>query len=157
MNKLVIIILTLFLFSSTLFSQDENEKKIKKEIECIIKNNAFDLISLSRSSGEGIILYKQKEKFNIIKYTLNSNNKLKKRKYRMNRKIKSFYLKTLNDNKFLIERKNNNCFKMAHSFYRYNVIIILKSGKSFTNNFFSHCGTELEKEKLLPLISELYK
>jgi len=147
----------LLLFTTTgIFSQEKKQQhSFESELKFIKSENPSRLISLSRNTGEGVVLWEKGRECYMLVLKYGRKNKLKRNKKRMTKKAKYFFEQTLENYDFLIKRKNIDCIDFVNSFYTYSAFII-KEGKTYTNSFNSHCGTSLEKDKVKFLTDLLY-
>ncbi|MFY0604504.1 MAG: hypothetical protein JXQ93_11170 [Flavobacteriaceae bacterium] len=154
MNKNTLIFSLTLLLTGNIVSQSLNNNLFKKQLKTI-KINSNKIISLYDESGRGVILWEQDRKIKGFRFSHDKKKKLKKYKIRPSNKIKNFFISTINDYDFLINRKNVDCDNSVNAFTNFYATVVAE-GKDYSNTFKSNCGTIKHREKIKLLFELLY-
>lgn len=129
-------------------------KVIERECKLLKDEGAKEIIAISDESNRIVILWKKNGK---AKATLiNQKYKQKKQNVKLTQKEDSLYNEILVNYGWIMEIKNVDCNEKAHSFTRIYVLGILDGTVKIKHSFYSHCGTEKQRESVNLLLNLYY-
>jgi len=141
---------------NSLSSQNVTSKEVNNEIESLKEKGVKDIIAVSNESNESIIIWKEDGKERALKIYNKKSNCIKKKKVRLNKKEKEDFNDCLNNYKSIQEIDNKNCVEQVHAFTEISIKGLINGKTSFSHKFYSHCGTEHQRQKIKPLMNLYY-
>jgi len=141
---------------NTLSSQNTTLEKVNSEIETLKNKGVKDIIAISNESNENVIIWKEDGKERALKIYTKNSNCIKRKKVRLNKKEKEYFNNCLANYKSIQEIDNKNCDEQVHAFTEISIKGLIDGKTSFSHKFYSHCGTEQQKQKIKPFMNLYY-
>lgn len=141
---------------NSMSSQNAISEEVNKEVEVLKNNGVKDIIVISNESNKNVILWMEKEKAKALKVYSKKPNCIKTKKIRLNKKEKNYFNTFLKDYKSIQEIDNENCNEQVHAFTEISIKGLIDGENSFSHKFYSHCGTEKQKQRIKPFMNLYY-
>ena len=141
---------------NSLSSQNTVSLEVSKEIESLKNNGVKDIIAISNESNENMIIWKEDGKEKALKVYNKKPNCIKTKKVRLSKKEKEYFDDCLNNYKSIQEIDDKNCNEQVHAFTEISIKGLINGKTSFSHKFYSHCGTEEQKQRIKPFMNLYY-
>lgn len=141
---------------NSISSQNITSEEVSKEIEILKNKGVKDIISISNESNENVILWKEDGKERALKIYSKNSDCIKRKKVRLNKKEKEYFNDCLNNYESIQEIDNKNCDEQVHAFTEISIKGLINGKTSFSHKFYSHCGTEQQKQRIKPFMNLYY-
>tara|TARA_B100000780_G_C21046635_1_gene420153 strand:- start:301 stop:744 length:444 start_codon:yes stop_codon:yes gene_type:complete len=141
---------------NSLSSQNTTSVEVNKKIESLKSKGVKDIIVISNESNENVIIWKEDGKEKALKIYNKKSNCIKRKKVQLSKKEKEYFNDCLNNYKSIQEIDNKNCNEQVHAFTEISIKGLVDGKTSFSHKFYSHCGTEEQKQKIKPFMNLYY-
>ena len=159
MKKYLIFLLTIMCWN---FINSQNTDKndsiqsyniINKEVKLLKEKGIENIMSIFDESGKIIIIWEEKQKQKALKFYYNNSNCRKRKRVKLTQKNKDDFNNCLEGYKYIEEMENVDCNQQVHAFIKIYVNGLINGKTTFSNSFYSHCGTEKQRKNISSLLN----